>query len=291
MKTYNDSASEKVFRFLNLCFLSLFSLTILYPFAHVASSALSANEAVLGGMVTFYPVRPTTEALRQLLVHRGYQSAMLNTVFITCAGTVLNLFVTAMLAYPLSRRALRLSKVLNIIVLFPMFFSGGMIPTYLVVNNLGLTDTYWAYLLPALVSPFYCLLLRNFFASIPKELEESAIIDGAGYGKILISIIMPLSMAAIATIGLFYAVDHWNVFLRGIMYINDRKLWTLQMFLREMISQSEHASELAEGGSVFVSLESLRMAAILVSILPILCVYPFVQKYFVKGVMVGSVKG
>lgn len=216
---------------------------------------------------------------------------MLNTVFITCAGTVLNLFVTAMLAYPLSRRALRLSKVLNIIVLFPMFFSGGMIPTYLVVSNLGLTDTYWAYLLPALVSPFYCLLLRNFFASIPKELEESAIIDGAGYGKILISIIMPLSMAAIATIGLFYAVDHWNVFLRGIMYINDRKLWTLQMFLREMISQSEHASELAEGGSVFVSLESLRMAAILVSILPILCVYPFVQKYFVKGVMVGSVKG
>lgn len=291
MKTYNDSASEKVFRFLNLCFLSLFSLTILYPFAHVASSALSANEAVLGGMVTFYPVRPTTEALRQLLVHRGYQSAMLNTVFITCVGTVLNLFVTAMLAYPLSRRALRLSKVLNIIVLFPMFFSGGMIPTYLVVSNLGLTDTYWAYLLPALVSPFYCLLLRNFFASIPKELEESAIIDGAGYGKILISIIMPLSMAAIATIGLFYAVDHWNVFLRGIMYINDRKLWTLQMFLREMISQSEHASELAEGGSVFVSLESLRMAAILVSILPILCVYPFVQKYFVKGVMVGSVKG
>jgi putative aldouronate transport system permease protein len=175
---------------------------------------------------------------------------MLNTVFITCAGTVLNLFVTAMLAYPLSRRALRLSKVLNIIVLFPMFFSGGMIPTYLVVSNLGLTDTYWAYLLPALVSPFYCLLLRYFFASIPKELEESAIIDGAGYGKILISIIMPLSMAAIATIGLFYAVDHWNVFLRGIMYINDRKLWTLQMFLREMISQSEHASELAEGGSV-----------------------------------------
>ena len=291
MKTYNDSASGKVFRFLNLCFLSLFSLTILYPFAHVASSALSANEAVLGGMVTFYPVRPTTEALRQLLVHIGYQSAMLNTVFITCAGTVLNLFVTAMLAYPLSRRALRLSKVLNIIVLFPMFFSGGMIPTYLVVSNLGLTDTYWAYLLPALVSPFYCLLLRNFFASIPKELEESAIIDGAGYGKILISIIMPLSMAAIATIGLFYAVDHWNVFLRGIMYINDRKLWTLQMFLREMISQSEHASELAEGGSVFVSLESLRMAAILVSILPILCVYPFVQKYFVKGIMIGSIKG
>ncbi len=291
MKTYNDTASEKLFRFFNICFLSLFSLTILYPFAHVASSALSANEAVLGGMVTFYPVRPTTEALRQLLVHRGYQSAMFNTVFVTCAGTLLNLCVTAMLAYPLSRKNLRISKVLSIIVLLPMFFSGGMIPTYLVVSNLKLTDTYWAYLLPALVSPFYCLLLRNFFVSIPKELEESAIIDGAGYGRILISIIIPLSMAAIATIGLFYAVDHWNVFLRGIMYINDRKLWTLQMFLREMISQSENASELAEGGSAFVSLQSLRMAAILVSILPILCVYPFVQKYFVKGVMVGSVKG
>ena len=291
MRTTYETAAEKTFKVLNLSLLVLFSLTILYPFAHVASSALSANEAVLGGLVTFYPVNPTTEALRQLLVHRGYQTAMFNTVFITCVGTVLNLFVTAMLAYPLSRKNLRLSKGLNILVLLPMFFSGGMIPTYLVVSSLKLTDTYWAYLLPALVSPFYCLLLRNFFASIPKELEESAIIDGAGYGKILLQIIMPLSMAAIATIALFYAVDHWNVFLRGIMYINDRKLWTLQMFLREMITQSEHASELAEGSSTFVSLESLRMAAILVSILPILCVYPFVQKYFVKGVMVGSVKG
>lgn len=291
MRTYYDTTAEKTFKVLNLTLLTLFSITILYPFAHVASCALSANEAVLGGMVTFFPVNPTTEALRQLLVHRGYRTAMANTVFITCVGTTLNLFVTAMLAYPLSRKNLRFSKILNILVLLPMFFSGGMIPTYLVVSTLKLTDTYWAYLLPALVSPFYCLLLRNFFASIPKELEESAIIDGAGYVKILLQIIMPLSMAAIATIALFYAVDHWNVFLRGIMYINDRKLWTLQMFLREMISQSEHASELAEGGSAFVSLESLRMAAILVSILPILCVYPFVQKYFVKGVMVGSVKG
>lgn len=291
MKRYSENAVEKTFGMLNLGLLTLFSLTILYPFAHVASCALSANEAVLGGLVTFFPIKPTTEALRQLLVHSGYQSAMINTIFITCVGTTMNLVVTAMLAYPLSRKKLRLSKSLNIIVLLPMFFSGGMIPTYLVVSTLQLTDTYWAYLLPALVSPFYCLLLRNFFASIPKELEESAVIDGAGYGRILWQIIIPLSKAAIATIGLFYAVDHWNVFLRGIMYINDRKLWTLQMFLREMISQSEHASELAEGGSVFVSLESLRMAAILVSILPIICVYPFVQKYFVKGVMVGSVKG
>jgi putative aldouronate transport system permease protein len=216
---------------------------------------------------------------------------MVNTIFITIVGTLLNLFVTAMLAYPLSRKNLRMGRFLNLFIVLPMFFTGGMIPTYLVVSNLGLVDTYWAYLLPGLVSPFYCLLLRNFFASIPKELEESAIIDGAGYIKILFSIIIPLSMAAIATIGLFYAVDHWNVFLKGIMYINDRALWTLQMFLREMIAQSDHASELAEGASAFVSLESLRMAAILVSILPILCVYPFVQKYFVKGVMVGSVKG
>lgn len=291
MKNQHASISEKTFNILNLCLLVLFSLTILYPFAHVASCAVSANDAVLGGRVSFIPVNPTSEALRQLLVHRGYHTAMTNTILITVVGTVLNVLVTAMLAYPLSRKNLHLNKFLNIVVLIPMFFSGGMIPTYLVVSNLHLVDTYWAYLLPALVSPFYCLLLRNFFASIPKELEESAIIDGAGYARILYQIFIPLSMAAIATIGLFYAVDHWNVFLRGIMYINDRKLWTLQMFLREMISQSEHASELAEGGSTFVSLESLRMAAIMVSILPILCVYPFVQRYFVKGVMVGSVKG
>lgn len=225
------------------------------------------------------------------MVNSGYRTAMLNTIFVTVVGTILNIIVTSMLAYPLSRKNMKIAKALNFYVVFPMFFSGGMIPTYLIVRNLGIIDTYWAYLIPSLISPFYCLLLRNFFASIPKELEESAIIDGANYVVILFKIIIPLSLAAIATIGLFYAVEHWNVFLQAIMYVTDRKLWTLQMFLREIISQSDFAFEKPEGADQFVALESLRMAAILVSIIPILCVYPFVQKYFVKGVMVGSVKG
>lgn len=196
-----------------------------------------------------------------------------------------------MLAYVLAKRELPLVKQLNFLVVFPMFFAGGMIPTYLIVRNLGIINTYWAYFLPGLVSPFYCLLLRNFFASVPKELEESAIIDGATNARILVTIIIPLSKAAIATIALFYAVEHWNVFLQAIMYITDRSLWTLQMFLRELIAQSDLAFERPEGASRFVALESLRMAAIIVSILPIMCVYPFVQKYFVQGVMIGSVKG
>jgi len=291
MGTRRRSTGERLFSIGNALLLILFSITIIYPFAHVASSAMSDNAAVLGGRVTFYPIEPTFEPLRQLLVNRGYRTAMLNTIFITIVGTALNIMVTSMLAYPLSRKTIRLSRILNVMVVFPMFFSGGMIPTYLIVRNLNIIDTYWAYLLPALISPFYCLLLRNFFASIPKEMKESAIIDGANHAQILFKIIIPLSMAAIATIGLFYAVEHWNVFLQAIMYVTDRKLWTLQMFLRELISQSDFAFEKPEGADQFVALEALRMAAILVSIIPILFVYPFIQKYFVKGVMVGSVKG
>ncbi len=290
-KIRRHSVGSVLFSGWNITFLSLFSLTILYPFAHVVASALSDNAAVLGGRVTFYPIRPTLEALRQLMINRGYRSAMGNTIFTTIVGTVLNVIVTSMLAYVLAKKELPLVRQLNFLVVFPMFFSGGMIPTYLIVRNLGIINTYWAYFLPSLISPFYCLLLRNFFASLPKELEESAILDGATNARILMTIIIPLSKAAIATIALFYAVEHWNVFLQAIMYITNRSLWTLQMFLRELIAQSDMSFEKPEGADQFVALESLRMAAILVSVLPILCVYPFVQKYFVQGVMVGSVKG
>ncbi|MBT3276300.1 MAG: carbohydrate ABC transporter permease [Spirochaetales bacterium] len=282
---------EKWFGVFNLVFLVGFSLTILYPFAHVAASAMSDNAAVVGGKVTFYPVGLPLEPVRQLTVNQAYRTSMFNTIFITAVGTVFNMIITATLAYPLSRKTLKLWAFLNFAVVFTMFFSGGMIPTYLIIRNLGIIDTYWAYLLPGLISPFYCILLRNFFSSIPKELEESAIIDGAGQVRVLFQIIIPLSAAAIATIGLFYAVGHWNVFMLAIMYISKRSLWTLQMFLREIVAQSASILESPELPEDEVALESLRMAAILVSVIPILCVYPFVQKYFVKGVMVGSVKG
>ncbi len=291
MRHMKQTIYERIFAIANISFLVLFSITIIYPFAHVAASAVSDNAAVLAGKVTFFPVRPSLEALRQLMVNRGYRTSMLNTIFITILGTTLNILITSTLAYPLSRHDLKLSKFLNFLVIFPMFFAGGMIPTYLIVSKLHIIDTYWAYLLPSLISPFYCILLRNFFSSIPREMEESAIIDGASHIRILFQIIIPLSKAAIATIGLFYAVEHWNVFLQAIMYITDRSLWTLQMFLREIIAQSDFAFESAEGANSFVALESLRMAAIIISVIPILCVYPFIQKYFVKGVMVGSVKG
>lgn len=285
------SAGERIFLVLNVAFMVAFSLTILYPFAHVASSAMSDNAAVSGGRVTFYPIRFTLEPLRQLLVNSAYRVSMANTVFITVVGTAMNMAVTATLAYPLSRKKLKLWGFLNFLVVFTMFFGGGMIPTYLVVRGLGILDTYWAYLLPGLVSPFFCILLRNFFSSIPKELEESAVIDGAGQLLILFRIIVPLSMAAMATIGLFYAVGHWNVFMLAIMYITKRSMWTLQMFLREIVSQLASVLESPEVPEKQVAQESLRMAAIIVSVAPILIVYPFVQKYFVKGVMVGSVKG
>ncbi len=291
MSMIRRSRGEKTFEVFNYFAMVIFSLTILYPFAHVAASATSSNNAVVAGLVTFFPVNFTLEPLRQLTINSAYKTSMINTVFITVVGTIMNMLVTAMLAYPLSRKSLKLWKSLNFLVVFTMFFGGGMVPTYLIVRNLNLLDTYLAYILPGLVSPFYCILLRNFFASIPKELEESAFIDGASSSRILFQIIIPLSTAAIATIGLFYAVAHWNVFMTAIMYISKRSLWTLQMFLREIVSQSASILESPEAPVTEVALESLRMAAIIVSVIPILCVYPFIQKYFVKGVMVGSVKG
>lgn len=282
---------ERIFSVANATTIVLFSATVLLPFLHVAASAMSSNDAILGGRVMFWPVDLTLEPLRQLIVNQAYRTSMFNTIFVTIAGTVLNIAFTATLAYPLSRKNLKGWRFFNFVVVFTMFFSGGMIPTFLIVRAVGILDSYWAYLLPSLISPFYCILLRNFFASIPKELEESALIDGASHTRILFSIIMPLSMAAIATIGLFYAVAHWNVFLGAIMYITSRRLWTLQMFLREVIAQAASVLESPEIPDDTVNLESLKMAAIIVSVLPILMVYPFVQKYFVKGVMIGSVKG
>lgn len=202
--------------------------------------------------------------------------------------------MTILMAYPLAHNYLPGKKVINFLVVFTMMFSGGMIPNYIIVRGLNLINSYWSVILPGAINAFNLIVLRNFFAQIPPSLEESARMDGCSEFRILLQIILPLSMASLATITLFYAVAHWNQFQQPLLYLNDSEKWPIQILLRQMVILASGAG-LGDSGameeSYVVPQQSVRMAVIVVSTVPILIVYPFLQKYFTKGVMVGSVKG
>ena len=219
---------------------------------------------------------------------------MRNTVLITVVGTALSMTFTVFCAYSLSKRRLRFRRVFTSLIVFTMLFSGGMIPSFLLVRNLGLMNTYWALWLPGLIGTYNMIVLRTFFQGIPESLEEAAQIDGAGDPYILFRIVLPLSGAALATITLFYAVAWWNIYFNAMLYISTSAKWPLMVRLRGMLDtavmiRTQGGGGLMEGATI--AAESFRAATILVSILPIIAVYPFLQKYFVKGVMIGSVKG
>ena len=214
------------------------------------------------------------------------------TILRTAAGTLFNVAVTALLAYPLSRKYYPGRKALTKIVVFTMWFSGGMIPTFLLIKTLKLTNNFWVYILPGLVNPFNLIILRNFFMQLPPSLEESAKLDGANDFVVFTRIVLPLSKASIATIALFYAVTHWNSWYDSMLYVGDKSLWSLQYVLKQIIS-SASVTNMATASTVLENIppaETVKMATIVVSTIPILCVYPFLQKYFVKGVLVGSIK-
>ena len=220
-----------------------------------------------------------------------YHAAMI-TVLRTVIGTFCNLVFTALFAYVLSRKKYPVRTALTFFVVFTMWFNGGMIPTYLLIRDLHLMNKFAVYIIPNLINVWNLILMRNFFMAIPDELDESAVIDGATDPTILFRIYLPLSKASLATIALFYAVDHWNAWFDAVMYINNKSLWTLQMILREVINNAYNASqEVAMEAAKQPAQEQVQYATIVVATLPILVVYPFLQKYFVKGVMVGSLKG
>ncbi len=292
----NTSLGGKVFDIANLIFMLMLILVFFIPFWTVfATSFVGVLESARRGPYQLFPEEIDLSSYEVLLsggsvIYRAYFITILRTVL----GTAISLAFTVTLAYGMSKRNLPYRKVITAFVFFPMLFSGGMIPTYLLVRNIGIYDTIWAMLLPSAVSVWNTLLMRNFFMEIPDSLEESAKIDGASIIKILLRIILPLSLPSIATIGLFYAVWHWNAWFDASMYINDSALKPLQVILRNIVLSMSNTevnnailNEMAEPPPT----ESMKCAAIIVTTLPILCVYPFIQKYFVKGIMVGSVKG
>ena len=274
-------------------FLTLLVFICLYPFLNVIAYSLSGYNAVLSGKVTFFPIDFNLAAYKEILGKSQMWIAMEVTVIVTLMGTLIGLVLTIFAAYGLSRKTLPGRKALSGIILFTMYFSGGIIPTFLVVKGLGMYDSLTALYIPQAINVFNFIVMRTFFRELPESLEEAAKIDGASDLGILVKIILPLSIPIIATIGLFYAVQYWNGYFDALLYIQSPDKYTLQLRLRSLLFADElnNAGANAEGVGTQVMTQSLKMACVAVSTFPILVVYPWLQKYFVKGVMLGSVKG
>lgn len=273
--------------------LVLFAIATFLPFYYVMMASISDPHSVREGQLLLWPKGFDLEAYKLILDNDRFISALVTTVTRTALGLTINLTLSLMLAYALSKRYLPGRRFFMIYIIITMLFNGGIIPTYLIVRATGLLDTIWALVIPSAISTFNVILLRSFFESIHESMEESAKIDGANDIYIFAKIYIPLSMASVVTIGLFIGVFHWNQFMDAVIYIHSPELQVLQIFLRDMIIQMEMASLLGDIGAmnqVTTSL-SVRMSAVFLASVPIIVVYPFIQKYFVKGVMLGSVKG
>lgn len=282
-----------VFNVVSYSVITVLILVCLYPIWFVACASITEPTIVAASKgILLWPQQLNFDAYKQVFGDAEIWSGYGNTLFYTVVGTFLNVVLTAMLAYALAHNDMLLKKPLTMFITFTMFFNGGMIPTFLVVRDLGLLNNRFAALLPGLVSVFNFIIMRTHFESIPDALEESAKLDGANYFTIFTRIILPVSGATLAVMVLFYGVNHWNSWFNEMLYLpNDRTLWPLALITREIIVSSA-ASAVSDGGIMTQEkADAIKYATIMVSSLPILCLYPFLQKYFVKGVMVGSVKG
>lgn len=287
---------DRILYFVVYAVIILFLLVILYPIIFIISASFSEGSEVQLGRVYLWPVKPTLEGYRAVFSHRNIMTGYRNTILYTLGGTLINVVVTVLCAYPLSRRDMPMRGFFVFLFVFTMFFGGGLIPTYLLVNSLGMVNTFWALLIPGAMSVYNMIITRTFFQNgVPHELLEASQIDGCSDARYFFSILLPLSQAVISVISLYYAVAHWNSYFSALIYIRDKQLQPLQLILRSIllstrVSLNEFEDpDLLEGK---IGLEFLvKFALIVVSSAPIMCLYPFVQKFFAKGVMLGSVKG
>lgn len=293
-KSSNLPADERWFDIMVYLISAVIMLLVSYPLLFVVSASLSDPAKVLGGEVWLWPKDVTLEAYANVLHNDKIWTGYANSILYTTVGTLINLVMTLLAAYPLSRPDLPLRKGLMLLVTLTMFFSGGLIPTYLLVKDLGMVDTMWALIVPGAISTYNLIVMRTYFqSSIPWELQEAAHIDGSSNLRLLVSIILPLSKPILAVMVLFYAVGHWNSFFNALIYIRREELYPLQLVLREilLISQSDAVDSSVGLEDKILLAESIKYVVIIVSSLPVLIMYPFVQRHFVKGVMIGSIKG
>ena len=295
----DNSLSSKILDIVIYVSLILLMIITLYPIIYIFSVSVSSTTAYESGRVVFLPVEFNLEAYKVILKAGTIPRSFVNSVIYTLLYTVVSLFMTTTMAYPLSRSKDRVAfkGFFSKIVIFTMFFNAGIIPNYLVVKGLGLMDSMWALILPSAISTYNLVVMRSFFEGIPDDLEEAAFIDGANEITIFWKIMLPLSKAALATVGLFYGVYMWNSWFNAMLYLQSDTKFPLQLIIRQIIMQNQMAAELAAMGDTSMLTDqttnsvSLKYATLFLSILPMLAVYPFIQKYFVKGVRVGSGKG
>jgi putative aldouronate transport system permease protein len=295
----DNSISSKVLNVIIFLFIAVLMIVTLYPIIYIFSVSVSSTTAYESGRVVFLPVEFNLQAYKVIFEAGTIPRSFVNSVIYTVMYVIVSLLLTTTMAYPLSRAKERVAfkGFFSKIVIFTMFFSAGTIPNYLVVKNLGLMNSMWALILPSAISTYNLVVMRSFFESIPESLEEAAFIDGANEITIFWKIMLPLSKAALATVGLFYGVYMWNSWFNAMLYLQSDSKFPLQLIIRQIIMQNQMAAELAAMGDTSMmgdsttNTESLKYATLFLSILPMLAVYPFIQKYFVKGVMVGSVKG
>ncbi|EMS69482.1 carbohydrate ABC transporter permease [Ruminiclostridium cellobioparum] len=287
------SKGYSMFKAFNFIFMLIVVFVTLFPFLYMFAMSFSSNTAILQGKVFFLPVEFTIKPYLRILEQKDFWTGYRNTVLYTVTGTAVGLFMTTICAYPLSKKRLLGRGLLLKLIVFTMYFGGGLIPTYLLVNSLHMTDKIWALIIPGAISPYNMLIMKTFFEGIPQSLEEAAAIDGLNELGILIKIVMPLSKPILATISLFVAVWFWNDWFYPLIYINNNIRYPVTLFLRNVIMGSQMAAkngQVMDSGASVVMPQSLQAATVMLVTIPILLVYPFIQKYFVQGMMIGSIK-
>lgn len=288
------SSGRRVFTAVNGLFFVLFSLSCLLPMIHVFAVSISSSTAVTAGEVTVWPVNFTLKSYEYILSNNEYWRAMWVSVVRVVLGTAVSMFLTILMAYPLSKSKsdFKHQPFFAWFLVITMLFSGGLIPSFMIVKYTGLLDTIWALVLPGAVSVFNVLLLSNFFRNIPKEIEESAFMDGAGHFRILAQLYLALSLPILATLIVFIAVGHWNAWFDGLIYMNNQSNYPLQSYLQTILVKSNTQVMTQAYAKLLASISdrTIKAAQVFIAAIPILCVYPFLQKYFITGIMVGSVK-
>ncbi|WP_020618339.1 carbohydrate ABC transporter permease [Paenibacillus daejeonensis] len=285
---------NRIFGAVNMLLLTLIALVTLLPFIHVLAGSLTTAAEMSAKKFILFPTTISLDAYAYIFSTNTILRAMLISIGVTVGGTFISMFLSSLMAYGLSRRDLDGRRTIMFMVVFTMLFNGGMIPTFLVVKELGLIDNYMALILPVAINAFNLIILRSFFQNLPEGLEESAKIDGCNDFGILFRIVLPLSMPALATISLFYAVTYWNTYIHAILYLNDSTMYPMQVVLRQIVilaTGMSNESGAFDADYIAPPEQTIKMAVIVVATVPILLVYPFLQKYFAKGALLGSIKG
>ncbi|MFZ2788250.1 MAG: carbohydrate ABC transporter permease [Gemmiger qucibialis] len=284
-----ESGGYRVFKVFNAIILTLISVAMLYPFLYLVAQSFSSTQAIVAGQVGLIPKDFNISTYKYVITDGKFIPYYGNTIVYSIIGTVCALLFSALLAYPLSKAELYGGKAINKFIIFTMYFSGGMIPNYILMVSLGLRDTVASFILPGMISTYYVILMRSFFLTLPRELEEAGEIDGLDLWGVFWRIAIPLSKPIIATMTLFYVVQYWNDWFDAFLYLDTTTKWPVAYYLRQLISSASGTS--ADAGDAMQIASNIKSCAMVLTSAPIICIYPFIQKYFVQGMMLGGVKG